>query len=100
MHNCMITEELNNDLVKYKRMPFIASILHFPDEQNNVWYDKMTSYYMQIKSSRSVTMLNHLDYRYLTIRVNSPWGEVEEIFIWGKRQKKNWRISLLNDYYY
>ena len=26
--------------------------------------------------------------------------QVEEIFIWGKKQKKNRRISLLDDYYY
>ena len=26
--------------------------------------------------------------------------QVEEIFIWGKKRKKNRRISLLDDYYY
>ena len=26
--------------------------------------------------------------------------QVEEIFIWGKKGKKNRRISLLDDYYY
>ena len=26
--------------------------------------------------------------------------QVEEIFIWGKKRKKNWGISLLDDYYY
>ena len=26
--------------------------------------------------------------------------QVEERFIWGKKRNKNWRISLLDDYYY
>ena len=26
--------------------------------------------------------------------------QVEEIFIWGEKRKKNRRISLLDDYYY
>ena len=26
--------------------------------------------------------------------------QVEEVFIWEKKRKKNWRISPLDDYYY